>query len=66
VHKGSSEALDDSQDDPMSPERQSQLQHRANTVMHVCWHRSTSVGVKDHNIAVRVSVRLLCNCCVYK
>jgi len=50
----SSEALDDSShEELMSPERQSQLQHRANTVMHVCWHRSTSVGVKDHYIALQ-------------
>ncbi|KAK2179155.1 hypothetical protein NP493_509g01014 [Ridgeia piscesae] len=35
---------------PSSPERQ--IQHRANTTMHVCWHRNTSVSMRDQNVAV--------------
>ena len=53
---GSSEALDDCHDDmntPSSPDRQ--MQQRANTTVHVCWHRSTSVGLKDHHVALLVS-----------
>lgn len=49
----SSEALEDSREEcrsPPSPDRQSVMQHRANTTMHVCWHRSTSIGMKDHCI----------------
>ncbi|XP_062306747.1 FERM, ARHGEF and pleckstrin domain-containing protein 2 isoform X3 [Osmerus eperlanus] len=26
--------------------------HRANTTMHVCWHRNTSVSMSDHSLAV--------------
>ena len=53
---GSSECLDDTHDDgrsPLTPDRQ--IQHRANTTMHVCWHRNTSVSMSDHNTAVEVS-----------
>lgn len=33
------------------PEKQ--IQHRANTTMHVCWHRNTSVSLRDHEKSVR-------------
>jgi len=36
---------------PPSPEKQ--IQHRANTTMHVCWHRNTSVCKRDHEKAVK-------------
>lgn len=29
------------------------VQHRANTTMHVCWHRSTSVSMRDHERAIK-------------
>ncbi|XP_056894720.1 FERM, ARHGEF and pleckstrin domain-containing protein 2 isoform X1 [Takifugu flavidus] len=29
-----------------------QAHHRANTTIHVCWHRNTSVSMSDHSIAV--------------
>lgn len=29
-------------------------QHRANTTMHVCWYRNTSVSRADHSAAVEV------------
>uniref|UniRef100_A0A8C6TMP8 FERM, ARHGEF and pleckstrin domain-containing protein 2 n=1 Tax=Neogobius melanostomus TaxID=47308 RepID=A0A8C6TMP8_9GOBI len=29
-----------------------QTHHRANTTMHVCWHRNTSVSMSDHSQAV--------------
>lgn len=31
-----------------------QTHHRANTTMHVCWHRNTSVSMSDHSLAVEV------------
>ncbi|XP_064638687.1 FERM, ARHGEF and pleckstrin domain-containing protein 2-like isoform X5 [Lineus longissimus] len=34
------------------PMSEKQIQHRANTTMHVCWHRNTSVSMKDHQSAV--------------
>ena len=52
---GSSEALEDSHEDHCPPSPDRQIQHRANTTMHVCWHRNTSVSMRDHNIAVEVS-----------
>jgi len=36
------------------PPAEKQIQHRANTTMHVCWHRNTSVSNKDHEKAVKV------------
>ncbi|KAL5005009.1 hypothetical protein ScPMuIL_018465 [Solemya velum] len=30
-----------------------QIQHRANTSMHVCWHRNTSVSMRDHEKAIK-------------
>ncbi|XP_059506930.1 FERM, ARHGEF and pleckstrin domain-containing protein 2 isoform X5 [Stegostoma tigrinum] len=35
-----------------------QTHHRANTTMHVCWHRNTSVSMLDHSVAVEFSVPL--------
>ncbi|XP_025079933.1 FERM, ARHGEF and pleckstrin domain-containing protein 2-like isoform X2 [Pomacea canaliculata] len=29
------------------------IQHRANTTMHVCWHRNTSVSIYDHERALK-------------
>ncbi|XP_068599155.1 FERM, ARHGEF and pleckstrin domain-containing protein 2 [Brachionichthys hirsutus] len=29
-----------------------QTHHRANTTVHVCWHRNTSVSMSDHSLAV--------------
>ncbi|XP_059807172.1 FERM, ARHGEF and pleckstrin domain-containing protein 2 isoform X2 [Hypanus sabinus] len=29
-----------------------QTHHRANTTVHVCWHRNTSVSMLDHSVAV--------------
>uniref|UniRef100_A0A4W4EC82 FERM, ARHGEF and pleckstrin domain-containing protein 2 n=1 Tax=Electrophorus electricus TaxID=8005 RepID=A0A4W4EC82_ELEEL len=29
-----------------------QSHHRANTTLHVCWHRNTSVSMSDHSLAV--------------
>lgn len=31
-----------------------QSHHRANTTMHVCWYRNTSVSMTDHSVAVEV------------
>ena len=39
------------------PEKQ--IQHRANTTMHVCWHRNTSVSLRDHDKSVRVCNQIL-------
>jgi len=36
-----------------------QIQHRTNTLMHVCWHRNTSVSMIERSIAVRVCTHLL-------
>jgi len=67
VTTGSSEALDDTLDDvrhravTASPEPSvagstlsSSMQHRTNMTMHVCWHRSLSVGAGEHFISFRV------------
>lgn len=35
-----------------STEQKSQQQHRANTTMHVCWHRNTSVSAIDNHRSV--------------
>ncbi|XP_077205155.1 FERM, ARHGEF and pleckstrin domain-containing protein 2 isoform X2 [Paroedura picta] len=32
-----------------------QSHHRANTTMHVCWYRNTSVSMTDHSVAVEFS-----------
>ncbi|XP_044288601.1 FERM, ARHGEF and pleckstrin domain-containing protein 2 isoform X6 [Varanus komodoensis] len=36
-----------------------QSHHRANTTMHVCWYRNTSVSMTDHSVAVEFSALLL-------
>ncbi|XP_067948074.1 FERM, ARHGEF and pleckstrin domain-containing protein 2-like isoform X2 [Watersipora subatra] len=43
----------DDMDTPPSPDKSSQVQHRANTTMHVCWHRNTSVSIKDIQNAIK-------------
>ena len=50
-------AFDDADDDLSSPSRSMDRQshHRANTTVHVCWHRNTSVSMADHVRAVEVS-----------
>ncbi|XP_027685384.1 FERM, ARHGEF and pleckstrin domain-containing protein 2 isoform X10 [Chelonia mydas] len=44
------ESEDDIQSSRSSLDRQSH--HRANTTMHVCWYRNTSVSMTDHTVAV--------------
>ncbi|XP_074924732.1 FERM, ARHGEF and pleckstrin domain-containing protein 2 isoform X2 [Chelonoidis abingdonii] len=44
------ESEDDIQSSHSSLDRQSH--HRANTTMHVCWYRNTSVSMTDHSVAV--------------
>ena len=39
-----------------------QIQHRTNTLMHVCWHRNTSVSMVERSIAIRVSPHLHHHC----
>ncbi|XP_044525449.1 FERM, ARHGEF and pleckstrin domain-containing protein 2 [Gracilinanus agilis] len=46
------ESEDDAPPPPSSLDRQSP--HRANTTMHVCWYRNTSVSMTDHSVAVEV------------
>ena len=46
-----------------------QSHHRANTTMHVCWYRNTSVSMTDHSVAVEVSssrayTPLTCHSCL--
>jgi FERM/RhoGEF/pleckstrin domain-containing protein 1 len=48
---GSSEVADDSEADAVVDR---QIQHRTNTLMHVCWHRNTSVSMTERSVAVRV------------
>jgi len=49
----SSDNLEDLHDEPKTPPSpEKQIQHRANTTMHVCWHRNTSVSERDHSVAV--------------
>ncbi|CAF3554665.1 unnamed protein product [Rotaria sp. Silwood1] len=40
------------EDDPNQIDR-SCFQHRANTTMHVCWHRNLSVSINDHRQAIK-------------
>ena len=42
-------------DDSDAEDADRQIQHRTNTLMHVCWHRNTSVSMVERSIAVRVS-----------
>ncbi|XP_025933143.1 FERM, ARHGEF and pleckstrin domain-containing protein 2 isoform X4 [Apteryx rowi] len=44
------ESEDDIHSSRSSLDRQSH--HRANTTMHVCWYRNTSVSMTDHSVAV--------------
>uniref|UniRef100_A0A8C2Y7D6 FERM, ARHGEF and pleckstrin domain-containing protein 2 n=1 Tax=Coturnix japonica TaxID=93934 RepID=A0A8C2Y7D6_COTJA len=46
------ESEDDIHSSRSSLDRQSH--HRANTTMHVCWYRNTSVSMTDHSVAVEV------------
>ncbi|KAL3848556.1 hypothetical protein ACJMK2_019407 [Sinanodonta woodiana] len=41
------------QEDKAPSTMDKQIQHRANTTMHVCWHRNTSVSKRDHEKAVK-------------
>uniref|UniRef100_A0AAY4E0U1 FERM, ARHGEF and pleckstrin domain-containing protein 2 n=1 Tax=Denticeps clupeoides TaxID=299321 RepID=A0AAY4E0U1_9TELE len=48
-------SLEQESEDDMHSSRSSldkQTHHRANTTMHVCWHRNTSVSMSDHSLAV--------------
>ncbi|KAA8589267.1 hypothetical protein FQN60_012632 [Etheostoma spectabile] len=48
-------SLEQESEDDMNSSRTSldrQTHHRANTTMHVCWHRNTSVSMSDHSQAV--------------
>ncbi|XP_071373661.1 FERM, ARHGEF and pleckstrin domain-containing protein 2 isoform X1 [Centroberyx affinis] len=48
-------SLEQESEDDMHSSRTSldkQTHHRANTTMHVCWHRNTSVSMSDHSLAV--------------
>ncbi|XP_037530286.1 FERM, ARHGEF and pleckstrin domain-containing protein 2 [Nematolebias whitei] len=50
-------SLGQESEDDMNSSRTSldkQTHHRANTTMHVCWHRNTSVSMSDHSQAVEV------------
>lgn len=49
------ESEDDIHSSRSSLDRQSH--HRANTTMHVCWYRNTSVSMTDHSVAVEVPRR---------
>ena len=49
---GSSEVADDLEAEILADR---QIQHRTNTLMHVCWHRNTSVSMTERSTAVRVS-----------
>lgn len=54
-------SVEQESEDDMNSSRTSldkQTHHRANTTMHVCWHRNTSVSMSDHSLAVEVL--LLC------
>ena len=55
IFTGSSDNLEDSHEEartPPTPDRK--IQQRANTTIHVCWHRNTSVSMRDHNLAIQV------------
>ncbi|CAL8252314.1 unnamed protein product [Merluccius merluccius] len=48
-------SVEQESEDDMSSSRSSldkQAHHRANTTLHVCWHRNTSVSMSDHSMAV--------------
>ncbi|CAL8310034.1 unnamed protein product [Lota lota] len=48
-------SVEQESEDDMSSSHSSldkQAHHRANTTVHVCWHRNTSVSMSDHSMAV--------------
>lgn len=48
---------DQESEDDLSASRTSlerQAPHRGNTMVHVCWHRNTSVSMVDFSVAVEV------------
>lgn len=52
-------AADQESEDDLSASRTSlerQAPHRGNTMVHVCWHRNTSVSMVDFSVAVEVPV----------
>ncbi|XP_040895730.1 FERM, ARHGEF and pleckstrin domain-containing protein 2 isoform X4 [Toxotes jaculatrix] len=54
-------SLEQESEDDMNSSRTSldnQTHHRANTTMHVCWHRNTSVSMSDHSLAVEAFLPL--------
>ncbi|KAL6036880.1 hypothetical protein STEG23_035537, partial [Scotinomys teguina] len=54
---------DQESEDDLSASRTSlerQAPHRGNTMVHVCWHRSTSVSMVDFSVAVEWLLSLLC------
>uniref|UniRef100_A0A3P9PID8 FERM, ARHGEF and pleckstrin domain-containing protein 2 n=1 Tax=Poecilia reticulata TaxID=8081 RepID=A0A3P9PID8_POERE len=56
-------SLEQESEDDMNSSRTSldkQAHHRANTTMHVCWHRNTSVSMSDHSLAVESSAPRPC------
>ncbi|XP_076134956.1 FERM, ARHGEF and pleckstrin domain-containing protein 2 isoform X3 [Alosa pseudoharengus] len=55
-------SLEQESEDDMNSSHSSldkQTHHRANTTMHVCWHRNTSVSMSDHSLAVEVPLPAL-------
>lgn len=52
------ESEDDIHSSRSSLDRQSH--HRANTTMHVCWYRNTSVSMADHSVAVESFLLAIC------
>ncbi|KAM6260205.1 FERM, ARHGEF and pleckstrin domain-containing protein 2 isoform 4-T6 [Spheniscus humboldti] len=52
------ESEDDIHSSHSSLDRQSH--HRANTTMHVCWYRNTSVSMTDHSVAVESFLLAIC------
>ncbi|OWK51109.1 FERM, RhoGEF and pleckstrin domain-containing protein 2 [Lonchura striata] len=52
------ESEDDIHSSRSSLDRQSH--HRANTTMHVCWYRNTSVSMADHSAAVESFLLAIC------
>lgn len=62
-------AGDQESEDDLSASRTSlerQAPHRGNTMVHVCWHRNTSVSMVDFSVAVEVGPgrggRAFCAC----
>ncbi|CAF1248481.1 unnamed protein product, partial [Didymodactylos carnosus] len=49
----SSENLDHIIDDETNTIERSCIQHRANTTMHVCWHRNLSVSMNDYRFSIK-------------